>query len=300
MRIRIGPVVFAVCAAFATGAAATPEKAGPRVIFHTVAGDLVFALYPEVAPNTVQQFLTLTRNGVYDTTQFRRLVPGFVLQTGTADDRIVPLNATQKGLIHKLRGEYRPEVRHTRGVLSLARPDNDPGAGETSFSILLGNAPHLDGKYTVFGELEIGADVLEALERVPVKDGTPVLPLTINSAEVAETPEALRGKTLKAAVALATAMPPAEQRLSSAPPPWSGLVIMMALLALAGAGAALWGRGLRPVLFLSALIGGFVLFVYLVPLSGGRPWLATAILLGAAGLFRALSFFESASRTSRG
>ena len=138
MKIGILALAFA-----AVGATASPEKAVPRVIFHTIAGDLVFALYPTVAPRTVEQFLTLNRAGVYDTTHFRRLEPGFVLQTGTAEDRTIPLNITQKALIHKLPCECAPGVRHRRGVLSLARPDDDPNGGETSFSILLGDAPHL-------------------------------------------------------------------------------------------------------------------------------------------------------------
>lgn len=293
MRIGI------LAAAFATVAAgASPEKAVPRVIFHTIAGDLVFALYPKVAPKTVEQFLKLNRSGVYDTTHFHRLEPGFVLQVGIADDRIVPLNVTQKDLIHKLPGEYAPEVRHKRGVLSLARPDNDPDGGGPSFSILLGDAPHLDGKYTIFGELESGTDVLEALERVPVNNGTPTLRLTINYGEVAETPEAIRDKVLRRAIPLEAGMRGMQWHLSSANlSTWSGLAVILALLVLTAAAAAVWGRGLRPVLLLNALIGGFTLFLYLTPLSAGRPWLATAIFLGSAVLFRALSFFESPPRS---
>ena len=296
--MRIGILALAV-AALATAAEASPETAGPRVIFHTIAGDLVFALYPKVAPQTVEQFLELTRNGVYDTAHFRRLEPGFVLQTGTADDRITSLSARQKALIHKLPGEYGTAVRHKRGVLSLARPDNDPDGGETSFSILLADAPQLDGKYTVFGELESGADVLDALERVPVNEGRPTRRLTINHGEVAETPEALRGKVLKTVIPLATGVPAWRRGLSpSNPAAATGLVVILALLAFTAAAAGLSGKGRRPVLFLSALIGGFALFLYLTPLSAGRPWLATAVFLGSAGLFRALSFFESPSRRS--
>jgi cyclophilin family peptidyl-prolyl cis-trans isomerase len=292
MRLGIWALALA-----AVTAATSPEKAVPRVIFHTIGGDLVFALYPKVAPKTVEQFLTLSRNGVYDTGHFRRLEPGFVLQTGTADDRTTLLEARQRSLIKKLPGEYSPEVRHKRGVLSLARTDDDPNGGETSFSILLGDAPHLDGKYTVFGELESGADVLEALERVPVTNGKPRLRLTISSAEVAETPEALQGKVLRRALPLAVGSPGAQQPLSfSNWPAWTGLPVIFAVLALATLVAVLWGRGLRPVLFLDALIGGFALFLYLMPFSAGRSWLGGAILLGAAALFRAMSFFESPPR----
>jgi len=282
----------------AVTAATSPEKAVPRVIFHTIGGDLVFALYPKVAPRTVEQFLTLAGNGVYDTGQFRRLEPGFVLQSGSPDDRTIPLDPRQRSLIKKLPGEYSPEVLHKRGVLSLARPDDDPNGGETSFSILLGDAPHLDGKYTVFGELESGTDVLEALERVPVTNGKPGLRLTISSAEVAETPEALQGKVLRGALPLPIGFAGARQPFSfSNWSAWKGLPMIFALLALTTLVAVVWGRGLRPVLFLDVLIGGFALFVYLVPFSAGRPWLGGAILIGVAALFRAMSFFESPPRS---
>jgi cyclophilin family peptidyl-prolyl cis-trans isomerase len=286
MKLRVCAVAFATITMLATVAAASPDKAAPRVIFHTVAGDLVFALYPTVAPRTVEQFLTLTRAGVYDTGHFWRLEPGFVLQTGVAADRVVPLTALQRALIHKLPREYGTGVRHTRGVLSLARPDDNPDGGETSFSIVLGNAPHLDGKYTIFGELESGADVLALLERVPVRNGRPISRLGIDSAEVAETLEAVQARALK----------PAQWALFADRPPWKGLVFLLGALLLGVAAAALWQWGLRPALFLSALIGGFALFLYLTPLSIGRPWLGTVILLGAAVLFRTLSFFESRSR----
>jgi cyclophilin family peptidyl-prolyl cis-trans isomerase len=286
VKLRVCAVAFATIATLTTVAAAVPDKAAPRVIFHTVAGDLVFALYPTVAPRTVEQFLALTRAGVYDTTHFFRLESGYVLQTGVAADRVVPLTAAQRALIRKLPREYGTGVRHTRGVLSLARPDNDPDGGETSFSIILGNASHLDGKYTIFGELESGGDVLALLERVPVRNGRPTSRLGIDSAEVVESLEAVQARTLR----------PAQWSAFAAPPPWRGLVFMLTALLLAVAAAALWEWKLRPVLFLSALIGGFVLFLYLTPLSAGRPWLGTMVLLGAAALFRALSFFESRSR----
>ena len=294
--MRLG--IWALALATVSAATSTsPEKAVSRVIFHTVGGDLVFALYPKVAPRTVEQFLTLNRHGVYDTGHFRRLEPGFVLQTGTADDRTTPLDALQRDLIKKLPGEYSSEMRHKRGVLSLARPDDDPNGGETSFSIVLGDAPHLDGRYTVFGELESGADVLEALEKVPVTNGKPALRLTISSAEVAETPEALHGKALRHALPLAVGSPGAQQPLSfSNWLAWRGLPVIFALLGLTTLVAVMWGRGLRPVLFLNALIGGFALFLYLTPFSAGRPWLGGAILLGLAALFRAMSFFESPPR----
>ena len=108
------------------------------------------------------QFLRLARAGVYDSVYFYRVEQGFVAQTATADDREVPLTAAQRAIIRPIPLEASP-VRHTRGVLSLAHGD-DPNSGETSFSILLADAPHLDGKYTIFGRLEGGDAALRALE----------------------------------------------------------------------------------------------------------------------------------------
>jgi ABC-type Mn2+/Zn2+ transport system permease subunit len=97
---------------------------------------------------------------------------------------------------------------------------------------------------------------------------------------------------------LAVGFPGPQQPLSfSNVSAWTGLPVVVALLALATLAAALWGRGLRPVLFLSALIGGFALFLYLTPFAAGRPWLGGVILLGAAALFRTMSFFESPARS---
>lgn len=280
---------------FASVAWGAPKKAPQRVIFHTIAGDLVFALYPETAPRTVAQFLDLVRHGVYDTCHFRRLEPGFVLQTGIAEDRVIPLSLLQREMIRKLPAEYAADIRHRRGSLSMARPDNDPDGAETSFSILLGNAPHLDGKYTIFGEVESGVEVLGELEKVPFDSNhTPKIRLNVNYAEVVETPAALQAKVLARAIPIEAGLREMERQLAfKGSLAWVGLAVVLLVLVLSSAIAAVLGRGLRPVLFLNALVGGFVLFLYLAPLAGNRPWLATAVFLGSALLFRALSFFES-------
>src|SRR5262249_8376418 len=144
-----------------------PPRAGPeRVVLHTAAGDIVLALYPDVAPRHVEQVLHLTRLGVYDTTHFYRVEPNFVVQVSTALDRTEPLTAAQRAAVHPLPAEF-ARGGPRRGVLSMARQDNDPDSAETSFSILLADAPHLDGKYTVFGHVESGMDVVDEICRVP-------------------------------------------------------------------------------------------------------------------------------------
>jgi cyclophilin family peptidyl-prolyl cis-trans isomerase len=140
-----------------------------RLIFHTNRGDLVAALYPKAAPLHVAQILKLAEAGVFENVPFFRLEPGFVLQISNFNNRKVPLTSSQLALVKKIPGEFNA-IPHRRGILSMARFD-DPNSAETSFSFIFGHASHLDGKYTVFGELVDGMDVLDHIERLPV-DGT--------------------------------------------------------------------------------------------------------------------------------
>jgi len=134
----------------------------PRVTIITTGGTFTVKLLPAAAPQTVAQFLRLVQAGVYDSVYFYRVEKGFVAQTATADDRGIPLTETQKRTIRPIPLEV-STMRHVRGVLSLAHGD-DPNSGETSFSILLADAPHLDGKFTIFGMLEGEGATLRAIE----------------------------------------------------------------------------------------------------------------------------------------
>jgi cyclophilin family peptidyl-prolyl cis-trans isomerase len=146
-----------------------PEPADPartRVVLRTTAGDLTLALFPGQAPRTVRQFLRLARAGVFDTTYFFSVAPGFLIQTSWAYDRARPISPEQRSLITRIPLES-SDIPHTRGVLSMGRgkPD-DPDSAETSFCIMLGRAPQLDGKYTVFGRVESGFEVLDKIEKL--------------------------------------------------------------------------------------------------------------------------------------
>ncbi|MEA2570741.1 MAG: hypothetical protein QOI24_2742 [Acidobacteriota bacterium] len=145
-------------------ASSSPPRAeeSTRVTIATTGGNFSVRLLPNLAPKTVAQFLRLVRGGVYDSVYFYRVEQNFVAQAATADDREVPLTPEQRALIVPIPLET-GDLRHTRGVLSLAHGD-DPNSGETSFSILLAGAPHLDGKFTIFGVLEGGDDVLRSIE----------------------------------------------------------------------------------------------------------------------------------------
>lgn len=117
--------------------------------------------------------------GCYTSVDFFRVDAGFVAQTSdVAGGRLVPMNAEQRAEAElTVPLEVRTEVKHDRrGVLSMARHD-DPNSGASSFSILLGPAPHLDMQYTVFGEVTSGLAALGSMERVETRrDGIFVMP----------------------------------------------------------------------------------------------------------------------------
>jgi len=160
-----------------------PKLSAERLILRTNLGDLVFALYPEVAPRHAARILEMARSGIFDGVGFYRLEPGFVLQTENFNSRKKPLSAALAATVTKIPAEF-SQLKHRRGVLSMARFD-DPNSAESSFSILLGDAPHLDGQYTIFGELVGGDDVLKALEAEPVNEKhEPKMDLFVTRADV--------------------------------------------------------------------------------------------------------------------
>ena len=170
--------------AAATAPPQPPFRGDERVVLHTIAGDLVLAMYPEAAPNTVRQFLRLVWLRAYDGAHFGGLVPGFYLQVSNApEDRLIPTSDNLETALMPIRSEVNT-TRHCRGVLSLP-PGNGPDTSALAFSIILGEVPHLDGGQTAFGHVEAGLDVLERLEKVPCYAGNhPSVRLTILQAEV--------------------------------------------------------------------------------------------------------------------
>ena len=150
MKFWIGALVIASGSALF---AESPTTSKERIVIRTNAGDLVVVLYPRVAPQHVGQILELVRLGAYDTAEFFRVVPGFLVQTSEVDYRRLPLSEAQRAAIKNIPLEL-SELVHRRGMLTMARREDDQNSGRTSFSILLADAPHLDGKYTIFGHLE--------------------------------------------------------------------------------------------------------------------------------------------------
>jgi peptidyl-prolyl cis-trans isomerase B (cyclophilin B) len=151
---------------------ATPaELAQYRAVLETTKGAIELEVLPDVAPETVRQFLRLAAAGVYDGVAVHRVVPNFVLQTGAIAHRAAPLTAAQQALVRNLQPEFGSTL-NTPGIVSMARGE-DPASATTSFFICIGECRSLDGQYTVFARVVGGMDVVQAIAAVPVDGETP-------------------------------------------------------------------------------------------------------------------------------
>ena len=150
----------------------TPEELEKHtVVLETTLGAITVGFDARKAPEHVRNFLQLAKAGVYEGTPFHRVVRGFVVQAGALNDRSTPLTEKQQKLVHNLQPEFN-DTKHVKGVVSMARGD-DPASATTSFFIVTADAPSLDGKYTVFGRVIDGLDVLDKIESTPVSGESP-------------------------------------------------------------------------------------------------------------------------------
>lgn len=138
------------------------ENKNPQVTFNMQNGKTMVAeLYPEIAPNTVNNFLALASSGFYNGVIFHRVIEDFMIQGGD------PTGTGRGGPGYSIKGEFKANgfnnnLKHTRGVLSMARAQSPNSAG-SQFFIMHADAPHLDGAYAAFGKLISGEDVLDEI-----------------------------------------------------------------------------------------------------------------------------------------
>lgn len=121
-------------------------------------------LYPEVAPVTVQNFIDLAQKGFYDGLIFHRVIPGFMIQGGCPEGR------GTGGPGYSIKGEFaangfQNDLKHTRGVLSMARAMNPDSAG-SQFFVMVADSPHLDGQYAAFGKITEGMETADKIVSV--------------------------------------------------------------------------------------------------------------------------------------
>jgi len=128
-------------------------------------GKMVAELYPETAPNTVNNFVNLVQSGYYNGLIFHRVIPGFMIQGGC------PEGSGMGGPGYSIKGEFagngfRNDLKHDRGVLSMARA-MDPNSAGSQFFIMVEKAPHLDGQYASFGKVIEGMEVADRIVSAP-------------------------------------------------------------------------------------------------------------------------------------
>ena len=134
----------------------------PVVTIEMENGDMIKAeLYPEVAPNTVNNFISLVKSGFYDGKVFHRVIKGFMIQGGC------PLGNGTGGPGYCIKGEFskngvQNDLAHTEGVLSMARA-MDPNSAGSQFFIMHKDAPYLNGEYAAFGQVTEGMDVVNKI-----------------------------------------------------------------------------------------------------------------------------------------
>ena len=156
----------------------------PIVTITMANGDVMKAeLYPEIAPNTVNNFISLVNKGYYNGLIFHRVIAGFMIQGGCPDGN------GMGGPGYSIKGEFsqngfKNTLKHTEGVLSMARAMNPNSAG-SQFFIMHQNSPHLDGAYAAFGKLVEGLDVVDKIAQVGTDwSDRPMVPQIIESMTV--------------------------------------------------------------------------------------------------------------------
>jgi peptidyl-prolyl cis-trans isomerase B (cyclophilin B) len=143
------------------------DSKSPHVLVKTKFGEMEIVLFPDLAPKHVESFLKLAKSGFYNGTIFHRIIPGFMIQGGdplTKD----PANRSRYGTGgpgYNLPAEFN-RVAHEKGILSAARTA-DPNSAGSQFFIVADKAPHLDGQYTVFGEIVKGLEVVDTIVNQP-------------------------------------------------------------------------------------------------------------------------------------
>ncbi len=140
-------------------------------VIKTSEGDMVAELWSDVAPNTVENFKKLAKQGFYNGTAFHRIIKGFMIQGGDplTKDPSQEARWGTGGPGYQIKAEFNSRS-HQRGVLSMAR-SSDPDSAGSQFFIVLGDASFLDGKYTAFGKVIKGDDVLGKIGDTPVVRG---------------------------------------------------------------------------------------------------------------------------------
>jgi len=166
MTLLLGSAIFAADEKKAENL--TMNASNEVAVIKTNEGDMVVQFWNDAAPNTIENFKKLARSGFYDGTIVHRIVKGFMIQGGDPNSKDPGKESSygQGGPGYKIKAEFN-DHSHDRGVVSMAR-SSDPDSAGSQFFICLAHVPRLDGKYTTFGKLIKGGDVLKKIGDTPL------------------------------------------------------------------------------------------------------------------------------------
>ncbi len=162
---------------------ASADEMRKTVTLNTTLGNIKIKMEPDWAPNHVRAFLKLTQTGWYNSTVFHRIAKDFVVQGGLAAGRSSGPNHYADRFVRPIKAEFRRDVKHVRGIVSMAHGD-DPDSATTSFFLMLNAAPSLDGQFSAFGRVVEGLEVLDAFAKEEVDGETPKRRLEIIEAAI--------------------------------------------------------------------------------------------------------------------
>ena len=162
---------------------ATADELRRTVTLKTTLGTLKLKMQPDWAPENVRNFLKLVATGWLNGTEFHRIAKGFVVQGGTGYTRSGGPTHPADRWVRPVKAELRADVKHVRGVVSMAHGD-DPDSATTSFFMMLGDAPALDNKFSAFARIVDGMEVLDAFEKEEVDGEKPKRRLEIVEASI--------------------------------------------------------------------------------------------------------------------
>lgn len=270
-----------------------PDIGPDRLLLETEAGPLLVGLYAKEAPQTVKQITQLIRQGLYDHVLIPRIEPGYLFQVGDVWSTEGPRSPELWRTIPKLPLEAQ-NLNHRAGMLSLAHADGDVNSGQSSFSILLTDAPHLDGQYTIFGHLTSSYRTLERISLWPTDARhRPTPPLHILKATILPADEAeQRGKELYDA-STSSPLPLTARTLEKEKLNLLEIVLGVIILMATGAfmlSRSLSAKGLLAIHLLIILVGMSGLIAATEPKGAV---VGSFAFLSLIALFRLMSTFEN-------
>jgi hypothetical protein len=213
------------------------------------------------------------------------------------------LTAEQAAVVAPIKAEFSNTLKHQKGSLSMARWEDDPNSASSSFSILLNDAPHLNGRYTIFGQLVSGGSVVNRILGVPRDGETPKKTILVKKAYVVnDLAQYFSRHPIDPIDHMGFPIPSEEQISNVNQLDGAGVLNYIAFLAM---GIVLMGvlgfvfydkiskARMLSLLLVNVLISGFIIFIILTPLGQENSLLAAGLFVAAFGMFRLMSNFES-------